>query len=225
MDTTELSKIDSRGETALIYAIRQNMEKVCELLIPKMSDESINHGRTTYNDTALILAARKNMDKVYEMLIPKMSQLAINELNHNQDNVLNAAAWHGLDKVCELLIPKMSQLGITHANNKNETALSLAQKKGFQNICDLLTLRTNELNIEEAFKKGINQGELKGKISKIQAMFKFNIPQEKFISELKFLTQESIKDKLDNNLNYIKEHPTYLEDQICTDLGLLGDII
>ncbi len=53
MDTTELSKIDSRGETALIYAIHQNMEKVCELLIPKMSDESINHGRTTYNDTAL----------------------------------------------------------------------------------------------------------------------------------------------------------------------------
>ena len=60
MDTTELSKIDytDNSYTALIKAAQKGSSKICEQLIPKMSDEAINYINSNSN-TTLSLAITK----------------------------------------------------------------------------------------------------------------------------------------------------------------------
>ncbi|KJV81272.1 putative ankyrin repeat protein [Rickettsia hoogstraalii str. RCCE3] len=43
MDTNELSKVNNDGDTTLSLAVLYRLEKVCELLIPRMSEQAINH--------------------------------------------------------------------------------------------------------------------------------------------------------------------------------------
>ena len=42
MNITELSKVDNNGDTALNFAAWEGLSSVCEALIPKMTNHSIN---------------------------------------------------------------------------------------------------------------------------------------------------------------------------------------
>jgi len=63
MDTTELSKVDEDGNTALTLAVGEGLARVCELLIPKMSEQAINQV-TNNGETALSIATNKSL-KMY----------------------------------------------------------------------------------------------------------------------------------------------------------------
>ncbi len=89
MDIAELNKVDN-GETALTLAASKGLDKVCEMLIPKMSEQTINY---IYKDgyTALTWAAANGYERVCKILIPKMSNEAINQITNNGETVLSIA--------------------------------------------------------------------------------------------------------------------------------------
>ncbi len=125
-------------------AVSKGLDKVCEMLILKMTEQAINHIDNNGN-TALILAATsKRFDKVCEMLIPKMSEHAINHSDKDNDTALTLAAYKGFDKVCEMLIPKMLEHAINHSDNNGNTALTLATSKGLEKACEMLIPKMSE---------------------------------------------------------------------------------
>ena len=65
IDITELRKVDKYGNTALTLAAMKGLEKICEALIPKMSEQAINQVTNTGN-TALTLTAMKGLEKICE---------------------------------------------------------------------------------------------------------------------------------------------------------------
>jgi predicted transposase/invertase (TIGR01784 family) len=73
---------------------------------------------------------------------------------------------------------------------------------------------------EEAFNKGKLKGEVKGEIKQIKSFMELEVPQEKFVSKLHYLTQEKFKDNLEDNLNYIKSHLDERESVIGDNLHL-----
>lgn len=80
---------------------------------------------------------------------------------------------------------------------------------------------------EEGLQKGKLKGEIKGEISKVKTAIKWNVPKEHIMLELKFLTNEKIIDKLDDNLKYIERHEVYdgYESDICNELGLCSILL
>lgn len=70
------------------------------------------------------------------------------------------------------------------------------------------------------------QREIKGEIKEIKSLIKFGIAQEqiKENAHLKFLTHETLKDHLDENLTYIGDHMSDTDSQIAEELGLIGSI-
>lgn len=81
---------------------------------------------------------------------------------------------------------------------------------------------------QKAFEKGIEKGklkgEIKGEISKIKDFFELGVLQEQIIPKLKFLTNDKVRDKIDTNLTYIREHLEEADSDICDELGLVGDL-
>jgi len=88
---------------------------------------------------------------------------------------------------------------------------------------ELDAIETLEESIQEAL-KGKLKGEIKGEIKMIKALSKYNVPQKKIIAELEFLTEDKVKDQLESNLKYIKEHPDDSDSEICNELGLVGSL-
>jgi len=72
--------------------------------------------------------------------------------------------------------------------------------------------------------KGKFKGELKGEISKVKTLLKFGISQDKIEPELKFLNNDKVKNKLEDNMSYIKEHIQDSDSYICDELGLVADL-
>jgi predicted transposase/invertase (TIGR01784 family) len=84
------------------------------------------------------------------------------------------------------------------------------------------SLEALEAEKKEAFDKGKIKGEIKGEISKIKDFFGFSLSKEQIISKLKFLTQDKVREQLDSNLEYIKNHLGDSENEIFDALGLIG---
>jgi len=85
-----------------------------------------------------------------------------------------------------------------------------------------------ELKKEEFEKgklKGKIEGEIKGEIKAVKSFIELAVSRDKFIPRLKFLTQEKVKDKLQDNLKYIEEHINDSDSDIGEALGLIGDLI
>lgn len=72
----------------------------------------------------------------------------------------------------------------------------------------------------EGRKEGEQKGKLKGEISQIKTLIELEIPEDKIIPKLKFLTDSRVSDRLADNLSYIKEHMDETESVICDELGL-----
>jgi hypothetical protein len=81
---------------------------------------------------------------------------------------------------------------------------------------------TQEEAKREEFNKGKLKGEIKGEISKVKDFLEESFSKEKIISKLKFLTQDKVKDSLESNLEYIKNHLEDSDSDICEELGLVG---
>ncbi len=80
----------------------------------------------------------------------------------------------------------------------------------------------------EAYEKGYKIGKLKegikAEISTIKSLIEHNIPRDKFIPKLEFLTNDKVKDNLESNLKYIQEHINDSTSDICNELGLVGSL-
>ena len=111
----------------------------------------------------------------------------------------------------------------------SETSKVLQWKKI---VNELDVLEDLEESIKEVFERGKKlgyeraklKGEIKGEISKIKTLIKYEMSSETFTNDLKFLTQEKVKDKLESNLTYIKEHIDDSDSDICEQLGLIGNL-
>lgn len=99
MNITELSKIDDYGNTALTWAAGQGLSSVCEALIPKMSEQTIN---TVVKDgilkghTALSIAKEKGFKNICDLLETNQKQIlsennelaeTVNKFFHNPTSV------------------------------------------------------------------------------------------------------------------------------------------
>jgi predicted transposase/invertase (TIGR01784 family) len=81
---------------------------------------------------------------------------------------------------------------------------------------------TQEEAKREEFDKGKLKGEIKGEIKAVKGYLKYEVSKEKFTPDLKFLTQDKVKDSLESNLEYIKNHLEDSDSDICEELGLVG---
>jgi hypothetical protein len=74
--------------------------------------------------------------------------------------------------------------------------------------------------------KGRIEGEIKGRIegeiSQVKSLIKYNIPKEKIILDLKFLIDDKVSDKLEENLAYIHDNINDSNSNICDALGLVA---
>jgi ankyrin repeat protein len=138
-DPYEFERKNIFGKTLLLIAARQGSSKICELLISKMSIESINIIDSKGN-TALTWAAAKGMERVCKLLIPKMSSDAINAID-KQGTALIWAAVRGMESVCKLLIPLTSSEAISVLDEQGSTALACAAQNSMERICKLLIPR------------------------------------------------------------------------------------
>ena len=96
---------EQKGETYLTLLASKGFGKACEMLIPRMYNETINTITKT-NNTALTLAADKKLTEVCKKLIPRMSNDAINIIdNKHKDSALKKAIRNDMDEVAQMLIP------------------------------------------------------------------------------------------------------------------------
>nr|WP_269429021.1 ankyrin repeat domain-containing protein [Rickettsia endosymbiont of Ixodes pacificus] len=86
----------------MLETVRGGLEKVCELLINRMSITAINHVNNN-GYTALTWAVANGYERVCELLIPKMSNEAINQVTNNGETALSIATNKGFKNVCDLL--------------------------------------------------------------------------------------------------------------------------
>nr|WP_253310125.1 ankyrin repeat domain-containing protein [Rickettsia endosymbiont of Ceutorhynchus assimilis] len=224
MSQLAINHVNKNGETALTWATYKGLDKVCELLIPKMSQQAINQINNN-GWTALSLATKNgfknicdllqktdNYEKLIEAiktkntteaqkLIAKMDILELSKVDNGGETALTLAAYKGLDKVCELLIPKMSNEAINQINNYGNTALILATKNGFKNICDLLT---NKEEQQQAYNQQL-----------ILAIEENKIEEAK---NLIFLINSKYLNNVDNNNNTALH---YTVDKSLTELSMV----
>ncbi|WP_371920402.1 ankyrin repeat domain-containing protein [Rickettsia sp. TH2014] len=62
--------VNNNGDTALILATSKALSKVCEMLIPKMSEQAISQV-TNNGETALSLATKHGFKNIYDLLTNK----------------------------------------------------------------------------------------------------------------------------------------------------------
>ena len=72
--------------------------------------------------------------------------------------------------------------------------------------------------------KGMLKGELKGEISKVKALIDVGATKEQIFSKIKFLNNDKVKNQLEDNLSYIKNHIQDSDSDICDALGLVADL-
>ena len=84
--------------------------------------------------------------------------------------------------------------------------------------------RLQEEQYKHGFDSGQLKGEIKGEISKVKFSIKYKVPLKEIASDLQFLTHNKVKDKLEQNINYIQDHINDTDSDICEELGLLGEL-
>lgn len=133
---------EQKGETYLTLLASKGFGKACEMLIPRMYNETINTITKT-NNTALTLAADKKLTEVCKKLIPRMSNDAINIIdNKHKDSALKKAIRNDIDEVAQMLIPGTSNDNIYVIDKYSEnTLLITAAKKGMKTVCKMLISR------------------------------------------------------------------------------------
>ncbi|ABE05065.1 ankyrin repeat domain-containing protein [Rickettsia bellii] len=177
-------------DSALRKAIWNDLDVVCQMLIPVTSKENINYIDVS-DRTLLILAAQKGMKVVCKMLISRM-------IEDNSLDIINHV--------------------ISKGELKGESALSLAEKqKGFEDICELLQKsheeykeqkqKENEKKCEESQPKKI----ISEDINKLLNELKDGAYNNKNIIE--FSISAKIE-KLEKNANDLSEIYTNIQDII-----------
>jgi ankyrin repeat protein len=147
---------DNCGNTALHWAVYNKSEKICKLLIPKMSKKAFS-AVDDDGKTALYWACQNQLNEICKLLIPKMEKEAFNlQDNHERNTALIYAAFHGLGKICELLIPEMSHNGLNSTDTDGDTALTYAIKTGLVSTCKLLIPKMTNANINARNLDGTN---------------------------------------------------------------------
>ena len=81
-----------------------------------------------------------------------------------------------------------------------------------------------EVGKKQASEKSKLKGEIKGEISKVKSLIKYKVPLKEIASNLQFLTHNKVKEKLEQNINYIQDHINDTDSDICEELGLLGEL-
>jgi ankyrin repeat protein len=134
----KINENNKNGETALIVACKNKMERVAMELIPKMKEDVINKW-TSYGDTALIWACVNKMENVAMELISKMSDEAINKWCNSGNTALNWCCGMGnLERVAIELIPRMSEEAINRWNEVGDTALYNACKNKMKRVIKMI---------------------------------------------------------------------------------------
>ncbi|KJV91530.1 ankyrin repeat domain-containing protein [Rickettsia bellii] len=129
MDTAELSKVNNDDWTALTFAAAYGLEKVCEVLIPKMSYEAINCWSTNsfwFGFTAFTWVTLNGDKKICELLIPKTSpEVIIDILKLTKEKQFIIEAINSCNKTSPeviiniLKLAKEKQFMIEAINNYN----------------------------------------------------------------------------------------------------------
>ena len=213
MDILELSKIYI-DNTALIWAVDKGLEKVCEMLIPKMSEQAINQV-TNKGCTALTWAIDKGLEKVCEMLIPKMSEQAISHVTDNGNTALTLAADKDLKKIYELLINKMSIDAINHTltSSHKEAKKFIQEKISYNNIL----AEKLALFLKESF-LGKGKDNINNFVKMISAAKFYKIVNKKLLTE--YLQKQEVDNSkfiIEEMNNFIKTH-SFTIARICKNL-------
>jgi Ankyrin repeat len=93
---------DSAWNTPLMWAAYFKQEKICEILISKMSDKAIN-AVSLCSYTALTQAATQDLTAICEMLIPKMDPKIIDIEGPNGDRAFDIAAKHNNHRIMKMI--------------------------------------------------------------------------------------------------------------------------
>jgi len=124
---------NNNGNTALIYACKENMESTALKLLEKV-DININHVNNSGN-TALMYACLKNMEKTALNLLER-ENINVNKVNrYNYNSALTFACSNKMEFVALKLLEK-PDININQVNKQNETALKIAKRN---NLTEIIT--------------------------------------------------------------------------------------
>ncbi|WP_156138549.1 ankyrin repeat domain-containing protein [Rickettsia hoogstraalii] len=212
MSKEAINQINNIGYTALSVAVSQSLEKVCELLIPKMSDYAINHVIEYSNITTLILAIHRGLEKVCQLLISKMTDHAINHVNNQGETALSLATKNGFKNICDLLMNKLD-------NIQEENIYSL--------LVEMINKLGNASNIREN-EKDIIQNNILNKIKKLEEN---NINLENIVKSMQNIIKSNKITKgmlmdLEEEIDEIMQQQTVTDNHICIDkLNIFQQIV
>ena len=118
----DINAKDQYGQTALMYAVSQNLEKGVPLLLKAGADVNLKNAR---DETVLMRAAFKDMPEMLSLLIKKGA--GVNEKDASGWTALMYAAKQGAKQCMDILLSAGADPNIK--NKKGETASQIAQKR------------------------------------------------------------------------------------------------
>ncbi|HJD65926.1 MAG TPA: hypothetical protein LFV91_02425 [Rickettsia endosymbiont of Bembidion nr. Transversale] len=209
MTDQSINKVNNYGYTALTGATANGLEKVCETLIPKMSQQAINH-ITNDGYTALTEAVANGLEKVCETLIPKMSNEAINHVANDGYTALTLATQTKLEKIYEMLILRMKLVIFQNLvaeiteKLKTNTAINEKDKNTIQNSINEIIRRVETFT---------NKDDIDTMTKSMQELVKNKITKARIAV-------------VEEDLNEIIEQQINLNEQIRTEkLTIFGNVI
>lgn len=172
----ELSKIDDEGHTILIDLLEKGFDKLAEIIIPKMTDQSINCCTIKGNNTALIWASYKGFEQIVKMLLPKMNIEIIDKSAFDKKTALSFAIERKHVKIAEIikfyrlvklieagqpseaktLIEEMNSQELDRFDDNGNTALLLAAQHNMTEVCEKLVSKMTSQAIWHTNKEGVN---------------------------------------------------------------------
>ena len=163
MPLSDLEQTNGDGDTALIAAAYYKLDKLCELLISKMSTLALN--KVSHDGNTALTMCIKHMKKgsvirICELLLPKMTLQSINVVTKSSKNtaitfaqqkesyeeVIRMIQFYQLIKLIEArhinqakeLITQMDQEALSKTDSTGQTALHLAANNGNEEITKAL---------------------------------------------------------------------------------------
>ena len=119
----DINEKDMYGQTALMYAVSQDLEKGVQLLLKAGADVNLKNAR---DETVLMRAAFKNLPDMLSLLIQNGAN--INDKDISDWTALMYASKRGSKQCIEILL--RAGADVNAKNKKGETAAQIARKRG-----------------------------------------------------------------------------------------------
>ncbi len=156
-DSTDINKINRRGQSLLHFAIQCNQDKVIEFLLDQGIDINIKNKR---GETPLLFALRVNNIEYFDLLKEKNATADFNLVRKDGSTPLERAVLEGHLEVSKRLVENGTNFNTV--NKRGNSPLAIAQREGLDDISQyLISIGAESVSAPMAQPKGEYMGQIK----------------------------------------------------------------